>query len=113
MSSREIWYVKSWQVLPDRVEEHEALQQRIWSASSERFPEMRGKLRYFFEKDGSEEIRHLVFTGFTELDQYKSIEKRSEEDPCLAGLFEKFYPLTVPGSAKKLVWVDGVTWEEE
>lgn len=109
MSSREIWCVKSWQVLPDRVEEHETLQQSIWTASLDRFPEMRGKLRYFVEKDGSKEIRHLVFTGFTELEQYQSIEKMSKEDPCLAGLFEKFYPLTVPSSANKQVWVDGVT----
>ncbi len=113
MSPKEIWYVKSWQVMPDKVEEHETLQQSIWTASLERFHEMNGKLRYFIEKDGSKEVRHIVFTGFSELEQYQSIEKMSDEDPYLAGLFERFYPLTVLGSAKKLVWVDGVTWEEE
>jgi len=113
MSSREIWYVKSWEVLPEKVEEHEELQQQMWIASLERFPEMRGKLRYFVEKDGSQEIRHIIFAGFSELEKYKSVEKGSEEDPYLAGLFKKFYPLTVPGSERKQVWVDGVIWEDE
>jgi hypothetical protein len=112
MSSNEIWYVKSWEVLSEKVDEHEELQRQIWNASLERFPEMRGKYRYLVEKNGSSEIRHIIFTGSTELAQYQSIEKRSEEDPYLAELFEKFYPLTVPDSAKKQVWVDGVTWEE-
>ncbi len=77
------------------------------------FPDFKGKQHYFIETFYSKELRHIVFTGLSDLKMYQSIEKRSEEDPYLAGLFEKFYPLTVPGSAKKQVWVDGVTWEEE
>ena len=113
MSHSELWYVKSWEELPEKVEEHEELQQQIWIASLERFPEMRGKLQYFVEKDGSQEIRYIVFNGFSELEKYKSVEKGSEEDPHLAGLFDKFYPFTVPGSERKQVWVDGVNWEDE
>jgi len=113
MSLREIWYVKSWEVKPEKVEEHEELQEKIWNGTVERFPEVRDKQRYFREKVDSREIRYLVLTGYTEVEEYKALEKLPESDPYLAGLFERFYPLTVPGSNRNQVWIDGVIWEEE
>ena len=57
MSSPEIWYIKSWEVLPDKVQEHEELQKQIWNATLKLFPDIRGKQRYFAEKVRSKEIR--------------------------------------------------------
>jgi len=113
VGSPEIWYIKSWEVQPDKVEEHEQLQEKIWNATVKKFPEVRGKQRYFREKVDSREIRYIVLSGYSEVEKYRVMEKLPEGDPHLAGLFEKFYPLTVPGSGRKQVWVDGVVWEED
>ena len=113
MSSPDIWYIKSWEVRPDKVEEHEELQEKIWNATVKQFPEVRGKQRYFREKVNSREIRYIVLSGYTTVEEYRVLEKLPESDPYLAGLFEKFYPLTVSGSGRTQVWVDGVIWKED
>ena len=54
-----------------------------------------------------------MLIGFSDIETYHLIEKMPEDDLVLSGLFEKFYPLIVPGSGNKQIWVDGVLWVEE
>jgi len=108
MSSDNIWWIQIWEVKPESVETHEALQEKLLEWSYRENPQMKDRLGYFKLNEDGKELRMLVKPGFKDMEEIDELMKEAHKDKVYMKMLDDVNACQVEGSWQSRFWINGV-----
>lgn len=104
-----IWNIHRWNVLPEKMNEHEETVKQLRQYVQEQFPNVH--VNYFRQRFGPLNGRVFVYSSFKSLAEWESFEQNSRSDPAYRKILGTLVSCLDQDSHDEFFWDEA--WVEE